>query len=178
MSGFEKFKEELLCKKKFYTSLTDRKITDKEYDHVLNVWKKLEIKTMKNYHDLNLKCDVLLLADVFEKLRNNSLKNYGLCSIHYLSTPGLIWDAMLQLTKTELELIPDPDMYIFFEKSTKGGISYIPNRYSKANNKCLKSYDPKQESKHIIYLDTNSLYGYAISKFPPASKFKWIDPKV
>ena len=178
MSGFEKFKEELLCKKKFYTSLTDRKITDKEYDHVLNVWKKLEIKTMKNYHDLNLKCDVLLLADVFEKLRNNSLKNYGLCSIHYLSTPGLIWDAMLQLTKTELELIPDPDMYIFFEKSTRGGISYISNRYSKANNKCLKSYDPKQESKCIIYLDTNSLYGYAISKFPPASELKWIDPKV
>ena len=95
-----------------------------------------------------------------------------------MSTPGLIWDAMLQLTKTELELIPDPDMYIFFEKSTKGGISYIPNRYSKANNKCLKSYDPKQESKCIIYLDTNSLYGYAISKFPPASELKWIDPKV
>ena len=59
---------------------------------------------------------------------------------------------MLKMTKIELELTPDPDMYIFFEKGKRDGISYIFNRYSKANNKCLKSYDPKQESKHIIYL--------------------------
>ena len=40
------------------------------------------MKTMKNYHDLFLKCDGLLSADVFEKFRNNSLKNYGLCPSH------------------------------------------------------------------------------------------------
>ena len=66
MTDFEKFKEELPNKEKFYSSLTDRKITDKEYEHVLNVWKKNEMKTMKDYHDLYLKCDGLLLADVFE----------------------------------------------------------------------------------------------------------------
>ena len=59
----------------------------------------------------------------------------------------------------------------------RGGISYISNRYSKANNKYLKSYDPKQKSKHIIYLDANNLYDYAVSKFLPTSGFKWIDPK-
>ena len=62
-------------------------------------------------------------------------------------------------------------------KGTRGGISYIPNRYSKANNKYLKSYDPKRESKHFIYLDTNNLFGYAMSKFLPTSGFKWVDPK-
>ena len=62
-------------------------------------------------------------------------------------------------------------MYIFFEKGTRGGISYISNWYSKANNKCLKFYDPKQESKHIIYLDANSSYGYAMSKVLPKSGF-------
>ena len=56
----------------------------------------------------------------------------------------------LKWQKIELELIPDPDIYIFFEKGTRGGISYISNRYNKANNKYLKSYDPKEESKHII----------------------------
>ena len=81
------------------------------------------------------------------------------------------------MTKVKLELIPDPDMYIFFEKGTTGGISYISNRYSKATNKYLKSYDPKQESKRIIHLDANNLYGYAMSKFLPTSGFKWIDPK-
>ena len=73
---------------------------------------------MKDYHDLHLKCDFLLLADVFEKFRNNSLKNDGLCGSHYFSAPGLSWDAMLKTTKIKLELIPDPDMYtyIFIEK--------------------------------------------------------------
>ena len=79
MSDFEKCKEELPSKEKFYSLLADRKISGKEHEHVLNVWKKFEMKTMKDYHDLYLKCDVLLLADVFEKFRNNSLKNYGLC---------------------------------------------------------------------------------------------------
>ena len=90
---------------------------------------------MKDSHDLYLKCYVLLLADVFEKFRNNSLKNYGLCPSHYLSTPGLCWDAMLKMTKIELELNSESDMYLLFEESTEGGISYISSRYNKANNK-------------------------------------------
>ena len=61
------------------------------------------------------------------------------------------------MTKVELKLIPDADLNIFFEKDTRGGVSYISNRYSKAKNKYLKSYDPKQKSKHIIYLDANNL---------------------
>ena len=93
-----------------------------------------------------------------------------------MSAPALSWDAMLNMTKVELQLITDPNMCIFFEKDTRGGASYISNRYSKANYNYFKSYDPKQESKHI-YLDTNDLYGYAMSKFLPTNGFKWIDPK-
>ena len=95
-----------------------------------------------------------MLADVFEKFRNKSLKNHGLYLSHYLSAPALSWDAILNMTKGELELIQDPDMYIFFEKGIRGRVSYISNRYSKANNNYLKSYDPKQESKHIN-MDSN-----------------------
>ena len=47
------------------------------------------MKTIKDYHDLHLKCDIFLLADVFEKFRNNRLKDYGLCSSYYLSAPNL-----------------------------------------------------------------------------------------
>ena len=57
---------------------------------------------------------------------------------------------MVNVTKVELKLILDPDMYVFFEKGTRGGISYISKRYSKANSEYLKSYDPRQESRHII----------------------------
>ena len=131
---------------------------------------------MKNYYDSYLKCDVLLLADVFKKFRNNSIKNYGLCPCHYLSAPVSSWDAMLIVTKIKLELISDPDMYIFFER-LRSGVSYISNRYNKANNKYSKSHDPKQKSEHIIYLDANNLYGCPMFTFLPASGFKWIDPK-
>ena len=97
------------------------------------------MKSMKDYRNMYLKCDILLLADVFEKFRNNNLKNYGLCPSHYLSAPALSWDAMHNMTKMELKLISDPDMYIFFEKGTRGGDCYISNRYNKANNKAIKS---------------------------------------
>ena len=78
MSNFEWFKEELPSKERFSSSLTDIKISDTEYEHVLNVWKKFEMKTMKDHHSLYLKCDVLSLANVFEIFRNNSLRNYAL----------------------------------------------------------------------------------------------------
>ena len=74
------------------------------------------MKTMKDDHDLYLKCYVLLLAVVFQNFANNKLKNYGLFPSHYLSTPVLRWDAMLHMTKLELELIPDHEKCIFFEK--------------------------------------------------------------
>ena len=62
---------------------------------------------------------------------------------------------MLNMTNIKLELISDPDMYIFLEKGTRGSVSYISNRYSKAKNKYLKSEDPEQEPKHSIYFEAN-----------------------
>ena len=118
-----------------------------------------------------------MLADVFEKFRNKSLKNYTLCPSHYLSAPALSWDAMLNMTKVGLEPILDRYEQIFFKKAMRGEVPYISNRYSKVNNKYLKPYDPKQESKRSIYLEANDLYGYAMSKFLPTSGFRWIDPK-
>ena len=90
MSDFEKFKEKLPSKEKFYNSLTNKKNIEKEYEHVLKVWNTFEIKTMKDYHDLYLKCYVLLLVVVSEKFRNNSLKNYRLYRSHYFSASALI----------------------------------------------------------------------------------------
>ena len=71
------------------------------------------MKIMK-HKDLYLKCDVSLLVDAFGKIRNNSLKNYELCPSHYLSPPALCCNAMLNMAKVQLELIPDADMYLFF----------------------------------------------------------------
>ena len=84
-SNFEKFKEQLASQEKFYSLLIGKTISDKDYEHVFKVWNKFDMKAMKDYHELYLKCDVLLLADVFENVRNNNLKNYGLFPSHYLS---------------------------------------------------------------------------------------------
>ena len=123
LSVFEKYKQEWSRKEKFHSSLNGRRFMEKEYKHVLNVLEKSEMKTMKDHHDLYLKCDILLSDDVFEKCRNNSLNNYGLYPSYYLSAPCKIWDAMLRMINIKLELIPDPDICIFFEKVTRGGIS-------------------------------------------------------
>ena len=82
-----------------------------------------------------------------------------------LSAPALKWNAMLNITKFELELISYGGMHLIFEKGMKGRFSYISKRYSKANNSYIKLYDP------------NNLYGYGMSKFLPKSRFKWVDPK-
>ena len=91
---------------------------------------------------------------------------------HYLSATSLSWDVMVNMTKVELELTSDLYIYMFFKKDMGGGVSYISKTCSKANKKQLKSYDLKQESKHIIYLDANELYRYVMPKFLPTGGFK------
>ena len=71
---------------------------------------------------------------------------------------------MIDMTKIKHGIISDPE-YIFFEKGKRGGVSYISNRYSKANNQYLKSCYQKQESKYIINLESNNLYGYECISF-------------
>ena len=121
-----------------------------------------------------MKKDVLLLAEVFEKFISTSFKYYNLDPCHYFSAPGLSWDAMLKITKIELQKISDPDKYRFIEKGMRGGISYINKRYSKANNEYCSEYDSEKLKTYIAYLDMNNLYGHAMSQYLPYANFKWV----
>ena len=91
-----------------------------------------------------MKKDILLLADSFEKFICTCLKCYGLDPRHYFSAPGLSWNAMLKMTKIELEKISDPNKYMFFEQGMRGGVSYINKRYRKANNEYCQDYDKEK----------------------------------
>ena len=162
-------------KSAFYSKLINSNITDEDYSHAQKVWKEFGMTTMKDYHDLYLELDVLLLTDVFENFREICLKNYKLDPAWYLTAPGLSWDAMLKVTGIELELLTDPDMLMMLEKGTRGGVSMISNRYSEVNNKYMKNFDKSKPSSYIAYLDANNLYGWAMSEKMPYKDFKWVE---
>ena len=175
MDSFDRFNEtKLPVQQDFYSILNNEHISDEQYKHAQNVWNTFDLKTMGDYHDLYLKSDILLLADVFENFRKTCLQYYKLDPCHYFTSPGLSWDAMLKMTDIKLELMVDIDMFQFIEKGMRGGISYIANRYGKANNKYMKNYDEKTPSKYIMFLDANNLYGWAMSQYLPTGNFKWL----
>ena len=178
MDSFDRFNEtKLPMKEEFYSILNNEHISDEQYKHAQNVWNTFNLKTMGDYHDLYLKSDILLLADVFENFRKSCLQYYKLDPCHYFTSPGLSWDAMLKMTDIKLELMVDIDMFQFIEKGLRGGTSYIANRYGEANNKYMKNYDDKIPSKYIMYLDANNLYGWAMSQYLPTGNFKWLSQK-
>ena len=178
MDIFDKFnKTELPTKEEFYSILIDEHISNEDYTHAQNVWNTFKLQTMGEYHNLYLESDILLLADVFENFRKTCIQYYKLDPCHYFTSPGLSWDAMLKMTNIKLELMTDINMFQFIEKGMRGGISYIANRYGKANNKYMKEYDEKAPSKYIMYLDANNLYGWAMSQYLPTGNFRWMTEK-
>ena len=101
-------------KEAFYLSIDDGKrgkgdghISDERYLHLKNVWNTFNFKTFKDIHNHYLK------KDVFEKFIDTCLKYYNLDPSHYFCSPGLSWDAMLKMTKVELEKISDDDIHLF-----------------------------------------------------------------
>ena len=83
---------------------------------VITCFKDLNFKNLGEYHDLYVQSDTLLLADVFENFRNTCLKVYELDPVHFLSLPGLVWQACLKKTNKKLELLTDYDMLLMVKK--------------------------------------------------------------
>ena len=175
MDSFQRFSEKSLpAREDFYSILNDSGISESDYSHAKEVWSTFKIRDLGEYHDLYLRTDVLLLADVFESFRGTCQTNYGLDPCHYYSAPGLSWDALLRMTGVNLDLIADLDQQLFIEKGMRGGISTITHRHAVANNKYMKDYNPEEESTYLMYLDANNLYGWAMSQSLPTGDFKWI----
>ena len=177
MDGWDKFNEKLIPSKElFYSNLTLENISEVDYMHANNVFKTFELNNLGDYHDLYVRSDTLLLADVFENFRNVCLSNYELDPAHFVSLPGLAWQACLKKTNAELELLTDYDMLLMIEEEIRGGICHAVHRYAKANNIYIymKDYDSSKESSYIQYLDANNLYGAAMSEKLPMNGFKWV----
>ena len=176
MDSWEIFNETSLpIKEDFYSHLNMEDIEDIDYRHGNNVFNNFKLNNLGDYHDLYVQSDTLLLADVFENFRDMCINVFELDPAHFLSLPGLAWQACLKKTNIELELLTDYDMLLMVEEGIRGGICHSIQRYAKANNKYMKSYNNNEKSSYIQYLDANNLYGWAMSKKLPTSGFKWID---
>ena len=179
LDNWERFNETSMpSKESFYSNLNMEDIDDIDYTHGNNVFDKFKLSNLGDYHDLYVQSDTLLLADVLENFRDMCLKEYELDPAHFLSLPGLAWQACLKKTNIELELLTDFDMLLMVEEGIRGGICHSIHRYAKANNKYMKNYNTNEESSYIQYLDANNLYGWAMSKKLPVNGFKWADNNI
>ena len=154
-------------------------VSEENYQHAQRVWKEFGIHNLGEYHDLYLRTDVVLLQNVFEKLRETSLKHYGLDPAHFYTLPGFAWHVCLKRTRVRLKLLTDHDMLMMFERGIRGGVTQVFHHYTSANNRYMGDrYDPSSETSYLQYLDANNLYGWATSQLLPAGRFRWVDVKL
>ena len=152
-------------------------ISETDYRHANNVFKKFKLNNLGDYHDLYIQSNILLLADVFHNFRKACIETYELDPAHFISLPGLAWQACLKKTGVELDLLTDYEMLLMIEEGIRDGICHAVHRYAKANNRYMKDYDESKESSYIQYLDANNLYGAAMSEKLPRNGFKWVNEK-
>ena len=176
MDDWDRFNEEKLPNKSgFYSSLNMEDISEVDYRHATKVFNEFNIENLREYHDLYVQSDTLLLADAFESFRNLCTETYQLDPAYFLSLPGLAWQACLKRTGVKLELISDIDMLLMIDEGIKGGIYHSALRHAKANNKYMKGYDENKDDSFLVYTDFNNLYGKTMSEKLPVDGFEWIE---
>ena len=95
----------------------------------------IQFKELGEYHDLYLKTDIILLANMFEAFRNICLEYCQLDAAHFYTSPGQAWQACLKKMGIKLELLTDPDILLMFKCSIRGLITQAIHRYVKVNSK-------------------------------------------
>lgn len=154
LDKFEKFDFEYFPNiEEFNSSLNFTKIDENRYNRAKYIYKYFKLRNFGDFTDFYCLLDSCLLADIFTKFRNDSLRIYGLEPLHYFSIPSLSWDAMLKYTKIEIELFSDVNMYLWIEKSLRGGVSQVSCRKAKANNIYMENYNEYEDSSFISYFD-------------------------
>lgn len=161
----------------FKTCLNDYEpISDEDYNFAKTVYHTFGCNNIGDYSDIYLKTDVCILADIYEKFREECLdvKLYGLDPVHFYTSPGLAWNAMLKITGVEIELLSDIEKFHFFRDGIRGGLSQCSLRKAEAKNKFTNPDENIPDPSYLLYLDVNNLYGWAMCEKLPISNFEWL----
>ena len=152
-----------LSKESYYSKLTNSYPKDEEIERTDKIIDVFGVKNGKELTELYLKTDVILLADVFEKFINVSVKEFGINPLYSVSLPGYTWQCGLKYTNVKLDTLQDKDMILLLENNIRGGISSVMgDRYVKSD-----------DHRKILYIDANNLYGYAMSQSLPYKDLKF-----
>lgn len=135
-------------RKKFYSSLSEETISKEDHKFAKKVWKKFNCQNLVDYAKVYCKIDTILLAEVFQKFRQDMHTFSGLDPAHYISLPSYSYDSMLKMTNCEIKLPDDINMVQFIESGKRGGVAFIGTR------KLIPTSTPNMESE-IVYIDAN-----------------------
>lgn len=164
----------LPSKEDFFNDLTQRHIEEGQYEFAKKVWTAFKCKKFQDYLEIYLAADCLLLADVFENFREQSMASFHLDPVYYFSSPHFSLDAFLRSSSMTLELLQDVNQYLFIVSGIRGGLCMVSQRYAKANNKYMSTFNPEEPSSFIMYFDANNLYGRAMQDYLPLDNFAWM----
>ena len=163
--------QKLPNKEEFFNKINNKNISDEDYNHAKNVFEKFKCENLLDYSILYLKTDICHLSDIFQKFSKFAYETYELDPRHSYTLPGFSWQSMLKMTKIKLELISDPDMYLFLMDTIRGGISVCNKKHVIADNKYINKNS--KNNKYLMHLDANNLYGVSMVRSLPYKNFKW-----
>ena len=106
--------------------------------------------------------DVPQLADVFEKFVEKATLEYSINTLYSYSLPGYTWKAGLEKTKIKLDFIKIKELSLLLENNIRGGVSSVMG----------PRYIESDEITKLLYIDANTLYGWAMSQYLPTGDFK------
>ena len=171
--SFDRLKDSCLPQREhFKNDLTGEECSEEDYRFAQRAWQEFDCQTFGDYMMAYLKLDVILLACVFERFRQKILEEDGLDPVHFVSLPGLSFESAFKMTEESIHLLNDLEMYNFFEKGIRGGMTFV-NKHLVRNEAI--THNNESLMQHLAYIDENNLYGNALRKPLPHSEFCWVD---
>ena len=151
----------LVARKEFYNSITQSHISKEKYCLAVQMWDEFEMKCMKDYMEVYCMCDTLLLAEVFETFRSESMFNFEIDPCHFISLPGFAFQAFLKITEVNLDYITDPQLFEMLSQNLRGGHSFSSQRYEESSDfKDMILQEDREKTdlrQHLLYIDANNL---------------------